>query len=104
MIRRALPLLILVALAGCGIGPGEERKGAVELRVTRDFGERQVRSVRFHKVREDQTVMRLLASRFDVKTRYGGRFVQSIGGVEGKGAGGRRDWFFFVNGVEAHKG
>jgi hypothetical protein len=104
MIRRALPLVIVLALAGCGLGPGEERKGAVELRVTRDFGERQVRSVRFDKVREDQTVMRLLASRFDVKTRYGGRFVQSIGGVQGHGAGGRRDWFFFVNGVEAHKG
>jgi hypothetical protein len=105
MSRRGLVLLIaLVALAGCGLGPGKERKGSVELRVTRDFGQREVRSVRFGKVREDETVMRLLRSRFQVQTRYGGRFVQSIGGVRGGGPGGRRDWFFFVNGVESHTG
>jgi hypothetical protein len=105
MTRRVLLLLIaLLVLAGCGLGPGKERKGAVELRVTRDFGEQPVRSVRFGKVRQDETVMRLLRSRFDVQTRYGGRFVQAIGGVEGRGSGGSRDWFFFVNGVEAHVG
>jgi len=105
MTHRALLLLIaLLALAGCGLGPGKERKGAVELRVSRDFGQQPVRSERFGKVREDETVMRLLRSRLDVQTRYGGRFVQAIGGVEGRGAGGRRDWFFFVNGVEAHTG
>jgi Domain of unknown function (DUF4430) len=76
----------------------------VELRVTREFGQKPVRSVRFDKVREEETVMRLLRSRFDVATRYGGRFVQSIDGMQGRGAGGRRDWFFFVNGVEAHVG
>jgi hypothetical protein len=39
-----------------------------------------------------------------VKTRYGGGFVQAIRGVAGKGPGGRRDWFYFVNGVEAKVG
>jgi hypothetical protein len=97
-------VVLLLVLAGCGLGAGEERKGAVELRVTRDFGEHVVRSARFDKVREDQTVMRLLQSRFDVTTRYGGRFVQSIGGLKGKGTGGKRDWFFFVNGVESTVG
>jgi hypothetical protein len=48
--------------------------------------------------------MRLLRSDFDVKTRFGGRFVQSIDGLSGEGAGGQVDWFFFVNGVEADEG
>ena len=34
---------------------------------------------------------------------YGGRFVQSIEGVAGD-AGAKRDWFYFVNGVEADRG
>ena len=37
-------------------------------------------------MREDQTVMRLLRSEFDVDTRFGGRFVQSIDGLKGAGA------------------
>ena len=48
--------------------------------------------------------MRLLRSEFEVETRYGGRFVQSIDGLAGGGASGRRDWFFFVNGLEADVG
>ena len=48
--------------------------------------------------------MRLLRSRFDVETRYGGRFVQTIDGLEGRGSGGTVDWFYFVNGVEADVG
>jgi hypothetical protein len=56
------------------------------------------------KVREDETVMRLLRSKFDVGTRFGGRFVQSIEGRSGKGAAGRADWFYFVNGIEASVG
>jgi hypothetical protein len=103
--RRGLPLAcLLVALAGCGLGPGKERSGGAELRVTRDFGHERIGSARVPRVRDDETVMRLLRSRFPVKTRYGGRFVQAIRGISGKGAAGRRDWFFFVNGVEASVG
>ena len=39
-----------------------------------------------------------------MKTRYGGRFVQSIDGLAGSGAGGFADWFYFVNGIEAAVG
>src|SRR4051794_24477343 len=48
--------------------------------------------------------MRLLRSHFDVKTRYGGGFVQAIHGLTGKGPGGRHDWFYFVNGREGAVG
>jgi hypothetical protein len=48
--------------------------------------------------------MRLLRSEFDVETRYGGRFVQAIDGIEGAGPTGTSDWFFFVNGIESGEG
>jgi hypothetical protein len=48
--------------------------------------------------------MRMLRSNFDITTRFGGRFVQSIDGLSGAAAGGQVDWFFWVNGVEADKG
>lgn len=98
-------LCALALLAGCGLGPGEERGGdGARVVVTRDFGQRQVGSAHEQKVREDQTVMRLLQSDFDVQTRFGGRFVQGIDGLSGQGADGQRDWFYFVNGVEAEVG
>jgi hypothetical protein len=48
------------------------------------------------------TAMQALDRKLDVETRYGGRFVQAIDGLEGD-AGRRRDWFFFVNGVEGRR-
>ncbi|HYZ19742.1 MAG TPA: DUF4430 domain-containing protein [Gaiellaceae bacterium] len=48
------------------------------------------------------TAMQALDREADVETRYGGRFVQSIEGLEGD-VGERRDWFFFVNGIEADR-
>jgi hypothetical protein len=110
-VRRARALLaaLLVAglapAAGCGLGEGDERAGGgATLRVTRDFGRTALGEVRLDSVREGQTVMRMLRSEFDVTTRFGGRFVQSIDGLEGQGAGGQVDWFFWVNGLEADKG
>jgi hypothetical protein len=110
-VRRARALLAavlvagLVPVAGCGLGEGDERAGGgAILRVTRDFGHRELGEVRLGSVREGETVMRMLRSQFDVTTRFGGRFVQSIDGLAGKGGGGQADWFFWVNGVEADKG
>jgi hypothetical protein len=102
----ALLLLVLaVVAAGCGLGEGKERGGdAVELSVTRDFGNELLGSARIDSVREDETVMRMLRSEFDIDTRYGGRFVQAIDGLEGAGATGERDWFYWVNGVEGSVG
>jgi Domain of unknown function (DUF4430) len=108
-VRRLAALLVLVASAagatGCGLGEGEEQGGdAVQLSVTRDFGHERLGSARIENVREGETVLRMLRSEFDIDTRFGGRFVQAIDGLEGQGAGGEMDWFYFVNGVEASVG
>jgi Domain of unknown function (DUF4430) len=103
--KLAALLCLLAAAAGCGLGEGEERGGdAVELSVTRDFGHERLGAARIDSVREDETVMRMLRSEFEIETRFGGRFVQAIDGLEGQGASGESDWFYFVNGVEASVG
>ena len=106
---RFLAALLVAALAptaaGCGFGEGSERPGGgATLRVTRDFGHRELGSTQLDNVREGQTVMRMLRSEFDVSTRFGGRYVQSIDGLSDRGSGGQVDWFYWVNGLEADKG
>jgi Domain of unknown function (DUF4430) len=107
-LRALLPAALAViaaAVAGCGVGPGDEREGSgATLRVTRDFGAQVLSSHTVERVREDQTVLRLLRAENDVKTRYGGHFVQSIDGLAGRGQSGFADWFFFVNGIGSGKG
>jgi hypothetical protein len=103
-VRRAVVLIACAALAGCGLGAGPQRSGAVQLRVTRDFGSTTLASASVAKVRSSDTVMRLLQRHAKVTTRYGGGFVQSIDGIAGNGSGGRHDWFYFVNGTEAPTG
>jgi hypothetical protein len=104
MRRLAAALLAATLLAGCGFGAGDEVDGSAELRVTRDFGHAELGAAKLDTLHEDDTVMRFLRSEFEVETRFGGRFVQSIDGLEGAGATGMRDWFFFVNGVESEIG
>jgi Domain of unknown function (DUF4430) len=102
--RGVVSLVAALLLAGCGIGPGDEHSGGVQVRVTRDFGTKQLAAASTKSVSDGQTVMRLTESKFDVETRFGGRFVQAIDGLKGAGATGQRDWFFFVNGVESEVG
>lgn len=99
-------LAAMLSLGGCGLGPGPQRAGSgAELRITRDFGQQRLAARRVERVHRGQTVMRLLQESRRVTTRgAGGRFVQSIDGLAGEGATGRRDWFYFVNGIEAETG
>ncbi len=93
-----------LAVAGCGLGPGDEL-GRVELTVTRDYGSGEVVPPVTDEVNESDTVMRVLERNADITTRYGGGFVQSIEGIEGEyGGGSSLDWFFYVDGVESTVG
>jgi Domain of unknown function (DUF4430) len=101
----AVALAAVALLPGCGLGAGPTKKGGgAQLRVTRDFGKVAIVSASVPKIRSSDTVMRLLQGHAKTTTRYGGGFVQSINGLSGGGSGGRRDWFYFVNGTEAPTG
>ena len=102
--RAAALVAVATALTGCGLGAGDDRGGGAELRVTRDFGQEQIASAERDPVRESDTVMRFLQDERKVELRYGGGFVQSIDGLAGEGAEGRRDWFYWVNGKEGSVG
>jgi hypothetical protein len=93
-VRLTLVLVLALAAAGCG---GEPEHGTATLWVTKDRGAHLVYS---GSVPAGLTAMQALDRKLDITTRYGGRFVQSIEGVEGS-ATRRRDWFFFIDGIEA---
>ena len=97
MRARVAALVLLVALAGCG--GSREATGDATLWVTRDEGTRVLYE---GSVPAGLTVLQALDRHADVDTRYGGRFVQSIDGLEGSLTDGR-DWFYFVNGVAADR-
>jgi hypothetical protein len=104
MMRRASLVLLLVVVAGCGPGGGE-RPTEVRLTVTEHFGSQTLVERPGPEVGGQDTVMRLLQRNAEVRTRYGGGFVQSINGRSGGREGGRPvDWFYFVNGVLAEEG
>jgi hypothetical protein len=100
VIRSALAALAaLVLLAGCGSFGAGGGEGTATLWVTRDRGAEVLLDTQ---VDAGQTLMRALASKADVETRYGGRFVQAIDGLAGS-LEDQRDWFWFVNGYEGDR-
>lgn len=99
MSPRRFAALLLAALALTGCGGEEGGGGSATLWVTRDRGETLVLEAR---VEAGQTLMRALRGAADVETRYGGRFIQSVDGIEGSVVS-QRDWFWFVNGYEGDR-
>lgn len=97
MIRVAAVAAAVALLAGCGSGGGH---GRATLWVTRDEG-KTVLLVR--SVPAGETALQALERETAISTRYGGRYVQAIDGVSGS-LTSRRDWFYFVNGIEADRG
>jgi hypothetical protein len=96
-VRRLGLLLAVLALVACG--GGGSGGGKATLWITRDRGT-HVLLVR--SVPAGLTAMQALDRMADIETRYGGRFVQSIDGIEGS-LSGERDWFYFVNGIEGDR-
>jgi hypothetical protein len=95
-LRLAAVILALASLAGCANGGG---RGTATVWVTRDRG---AHVLLMRTVPAGLTAMQGLDRVADIKTRYAGRYVQAIDGIEGS-LTARRDWFYFVNGYEADR-
>ena len=104
--RSTAPLLtaLALALAGCGLAVGPA-PSAVQLLVTRDFGNRVLARSGDLDHGEGETVLSLLARNVPVRTGPGGRAVESIDGAASGGQGAdAQSWSYYVNGVRASKG
>jgi hypothetical protein len=107
-VRRLLPPLLValalaVLLAACGAGEGAAPGGRgrdAHLWVTQNQGADVVLDTT---VPAGLNAIAALDREAEIETRYGGRFVQSVNGVEGS-LTGQRDWFYFVNGIEPDVG
>ncbi len=98
-----LALLLALCLAACGAEGGSTAASGSDgaaLWVTHDRGGDVVLTA---DVPAGLNAIQALDRRADIETRYGGRYVQSVNGVEGSLSKGR-DWFYFVNGIEPDVG
>ena len=93
--RKLFLVLVVALLAGCG---GEDG-GKATIWITRDRGAHVILQ---RSVPSGLTAMQALDRLADIKTRYSGRYVESIDGIEGSIAA-RSDWFYFINGYEADR-
>jgi hypothetical protein len=91
----SLLVLAVAALAGCG----GEAGGRATLWITRDKGAHVLLERR---VPAGLTAMQALDRMAQIETRYSGRYVQAINGIEGS-ISARSDWFYFINGYEADR-
>jgi hypothetical protein len=104
--RFVAALALVLALGACGgddsppgPDPGAQAETA-QLWVTRDGGSEVILTTT---VPAGLTVLQALDREADIETRYGGRYVQAIEGVEGSLAR-QQDWFYFLNGIEPDVG
>ncbi len=93
----ALAAVLVVALAGCGSSSSTSPAGGATLWVTRDRGVQVLYSTR---VPAGESVLQALDRVAKVKTRFGGRYVRGVDGVEERG---NRSWFYYVNGYLADR-
>jgi uncharacterized protein DUF4430 len=97
--RLAVPVVLAAVLAGCGSSASTSASGRATVWVTRERGAHVLHVAR---VSAGLTAMQALQRvAREVKTRYGGRYVRAVDGVEEEG---RRAWFYYVNGYLADQG
>ena len=108
-IHAFLALACVLVAASCGGEGGMEGRGstasagsadAATLWVTRDKGRQVLLQAQ---VPPGLTPIQALDREADLETRYGGRFVQTVNGVQGS-LEGQEDWFYFLNGIEPDRG
>ena len=97
MKRAAFAAALVVALAGCGSSSSTGTAGQATLWVTRDRGTQVLHST---PVPAGESVLQALDRVAKVKTRFGGRYVRGVDGVEEHG---NRAWFYYVNGYLADR-
>jgi hypothetical protein len=95
-VKLLIVLLVASAVTACG---GERQHGTATLWVTRDRGAQVLYT---GTVPAGLTAAQALERVRKVTTRYGGRFIQSIDGIDGS-ATKQRDWFYFIDGVEGDR-
>ncbi len=104
---RCLAALVLaLALAGCGLAVGSA-PSAVELLVTREFGQRVLARASGLHAGQGETVLSLLAGHTAVQAGSKGGSVASIdalpAGTQIPAGGQNTRWVYYVNGVQASK-
>ena len=90
-------LLLALVLAGCGGGGSEH--GTATVWVTRDHGAHVLFA---GNVPAGDNAIRTLERKLKITTRYGGRYLQSVDGVEGS-LTEQRDWFYYLNGLDGER-
>jgi hypothetical protein len=95
--QAALAAALVVALAGCGSSTSTGTAGHATLWVTRDRGAQVLHSAT---VPAGESVLQALDRVAKVQTRFGGRYVRGVDGLEEQG---NRSWFYYVNGYLADR-
>lgn len=101
--RRWITLVLVTAVAcltaGCN-RVSDRATGSAHQLVTQGFGGRTLHD---GAAADRGSVLNALRATSTVETAYGGGFVNAIDGLKSDRAG-RRDWFYFVNGVSPGRG
>ncbi len=99
-------MIAILISGGCGGSP-EIETGQVTLFVTKDFGKRSIYKQQIE-LDSKKSVMEILNEHLDIKTAYGGGFVNSINGLESGYTNNKNqeriDWFYFINGIMTNIG